>query len=103
MSDTTEPKRKRKWGMRDTTEPTRKRLIEFPERLWEALDRDAKRSRRSSMKQLQVLVENVYWLGDTEIRDLGSVREALGVSAQIGPIQPGMRPRPHGHVQTPPQ
>ena|SRR5215469_2796946 len=67
--------------MRDitqVTEPLKKRLIELPERVWEALDRDAKRSRRSSMKQLQVLVENVYQLADTEMHDLAHVREALG-------------------------
>jgi|SRR5215831_4250555 len=60
------------------TEPLKKRLIELPERVWEALDKDAKRSRRSSMKQLQVLVENVYQLADTEMHDLAHVREALG-------------------------
>ena len=70
-------------------EPTKKRLIELPERVWEALDKDAKRSRRSSMKKLQVLVENVYQLADTEMHDLQHVREALGHShiPGGGPLQ----------------
>jgi len=52
-------------------EPTRKRLIEFPERAWAALDADARRSRRSSMKQLQVLIENVYGLQDADVAGSG--------------------------------
>ena len=60
------------------SEPTRKRLIELPERAWAALDTDAKRSRRSSMKQLQVLIENVYGLQDTELPGLDHVRIKLG-------------------------
>jgi hypothetical protein len=65
----------------DVTEPTRKRLIELPERVWDALDKDARRSRRSSMKQLQVLVENVYETAATELPDLSHVKEALGVTS----------------------
>ena len=67
----------------EVVEPTRKRLIELPERVWDALDKDARRSRRSSMKQLQVLVENVYRTAETELPDLGHVREALGVTSSF--------------------
>jgi hypothetical protein len=49
------------------SDQTRKRLIELPEKAWAALDADARRSRRSSMKQLQVLIENVYGLQDVEL------------------------------------
>jgi hypothetical protein len=61
-------------------EPTRKRLIELPERVWDVLDKDAKRCRRSSMKQLQVLVENVYGTAETELTNLSHVRESMGLT-----------------------
>jgi hypothetical protein len=51
------------------TEPKRKRLIELPERVWAVLDADARRSRRTSMKQLQAIIETVYGLGDVELGD----------------------------------
>jgi hypothetical protein len=57
---------------------TRKRLIELPEKAWAALDADARRSRRSSMKQLQVLIENVYGLQDTELPGTEYVRRGPG-------------------------
>ena len=55
-------------------EPTRKRLIELPERAWAALDADARRSRRSSMKQLQVLIEHVYGLQEVELPGMEHLR-----------------------------
>src|SRR5262252_8753438 len=67
----------------EVAEPTRKRLIELPERVWDALDKDARRSRRSSMKQLQVLVENVYGTAETELPDLNHVREAMGLTSSF--------------------
>ena len=85
------------------SESTRKRLIELPELVWEALDKDARRSRRSSMKQLQVLVENVYGTAETELPDLSHVREALGLTSSFlesmpthleGAVRSG-RPRAH--------
>jgi len=60
------------------SEPTRKRLIELPEKAWAALDADARRSRRSSMKQLQVLIEHVYGLQDVDISPLEPVRRGPG-------------------------
>jgi len=69
------------------SEPTRKRLIEFPERAWAALDADARRSRRSSMKQLQVLIENVYGLQDTDGTDPGRTARSGRRGAREGPVE----------------
>ena len=43
------------------------RSIRFPESLWIAIDSDAKRCKRSSVKQLEALVARYYELQNVEI------------------------------------
>jgi hypothetical protein len=47
-------------------EEKRKRPIELPVRLWDALKEAARRERRSSQKQLQVILEAHLGLGESE-------------------------------------
>ena len=43
------------------------RSIRFPKRLWDAIDEDAKRCRRSSLKQMEALLTVYYDLDNIEI------------------------------------
>lgn len=43
------------------------RSIRLPKRVWDALDKDAARCRRSSVKQLEALLVTFYDLEDVEI------------------------------------
>ena len=43
------------------------RSIRMPKAVWDALDRDAERCKRSSVKQLEALLTVLYGLGDVEI------------------------------------
>lgn len=43
------------------------RSIRLPKRVWDALDEDAARCRRSSVKQLEALLVTFYGLDDVEI------------------------------------
>ena len=43
------------------------RSIRLPKRVWDALDKDAARCRRSSVKQLEALLITFYDLEDVEI------------------------------------
>lgn len=49
----------------DTNEKVRS--IRLPEYLWDALDADAARCRRSSQKQIEALLVTLYGVGDVEI------------------------------------
>lgn len=51
--------------MQDTEETPRS--IRFPKTLWQALDTDAKRCKRSSVKQLEALLTTYYEIGNVEI------------------------------------
>jgi predicted DNA-binding protein len=55
-----------------TTEEEIPRSIRFPRKLWEAIDQDAKRCRRSSVKQLEAILLSYY-----EIEDVDLHRETL--------------------------
>lgn len=43
------------------------RLIRFPAGLWQAIDADAKRCKRSAVKQMEAVLSAYYKLGDVEI------------------------------------
>ncbi|HEX8568200.1 MAG TPA: hypothetical protein VF648_21345 [Pyrinomonadaceae bacterium] len=43
------------------------RSIRFPQELWDALDRDAERCKRSSQKQLEALLMTYYEIDNVEI------------------------------------
>lgn len=58
--------------MQDTEEVPRS--IRFPKSLWEALDNDAKRCKRSSVKQLEALLTVYYELGNVEINEEKMIR-----------------------------
>lgn len=46
------------------------RSIRLPEYVWEALDRDAERCRRSSQKQIEAILVSFYEIEDVEISPL---------------------------------
>jgi hypothetical protein len=43
------------------------RSIRFPKQLWKVIDEDAKRCKRSSVKQLEAILAGYYGLADTRI------------------------------------
>lgn len=45
------------------------RSIRFPQKIWDALDVDAKRCKRSSVKQLEALLTAYYDLGNIELEN----------------------------------
>ncbi len=59
--------------------PEKARSIRLPETVWNALDEDAQRCRRSSQKQIEALLVTFYEMEDVEInqRQLGIVGELL--------------------------
>lgn len=48
-------------------EADKTRSIRLPEKVWDALDADAARCRRSSQKQIEALLVSFYEMGDVEI------------------------------------
>lgn len=81
------------------------RSIRLPKRVWDALDKDAARCRRSSVKQLEALLVTYYGLDDVEIdkdaldvlradRHLDKGRKEIPVvSAVAGGLKRGGRKR----------
>lgn len=43
------------------------RSIRFPKKLWELIDQDAKRCRRSSVKQLEAILLSYYEIEDVDL------------------------------------
>lgn len=43
------------------------RSIRFPKELWDAIDADAQRCKRSSVKQMEAVLSAYYEIGDVEI------------------------------------
>lgn len=48
-------------------EAEKTRSIRLPEKVWDALDEDAARCRRSSQKQIEAILVNFYQMEDVEI------------------------------------
>ena len=48
-------------------EAEKTRSIRLPEKVWDALDKDAARCRRSSQKQIEAILVNFYQMEDVEI------------------------------------
>lgn len=61
------------------TEDEIPRSIRFPRKLWEAIDQDAKRCRRSAVKQLEAILLSYY-----EIEDVDLHKEILFKVRDIG-------------------
>ncbi len=55
------------------------RSIRLPQHLWDALDRDAKRCLRSSVKQLEAVLTTYYAAGDVEI---GTAQHDTGINGK---------------------
>jgi hypothetical protein len=53
------------------------RSIRFPRRLWDAIDEDAKRCRRSSLKQIEALLTVYYDLDNIEINKSQFLEDGL--------------------------
>src|SRR5689334_12945880 len=51
-----------------------KRLIELPRFVWDALDKEAERCKRTPLKHLDAILTVYFQLGDVELSDLDSVR-----------------------------
>ncbi len=45
------------------------RTFRFSTKVWDALDKDAERCHRSSVKQLEAILTSYYGLGDVEINE----------------------------------
>lgn len=62
------------------------RSIRFTSRLWDAIDQDAKRCKRSAQKQLEAILETYYEIADVEIDvpRLDEVKYLAPVVATIG-------------------
>jgi len=54
------------------------RSIRFTSRLWDAIDQDAKRCKRSSQKHLEAILETYYQIADVEI-DMPRIEATRGV------------------------
>jgi hypothetical protein len=57
------------------TEGKHKRLIELPMELWNALDAEAERCRRTPLKHLDALLTVYFRIGNVELGDVDSVRD----------------------------
>lgn len=66
----------------------RNSLIRFPKSLWQAIDADAQRCRRSSVKQMEAVLSAYYELGDVEINreNLQMVGELMPTSKTKMPV-----------------
>jgi hypothetical protein len=56
------------------------RSIRLPEYVWDALDRDAARCRRSSQKQIEAILVTIYKVDDVELD-----KEALALAGDRAP------------------
>lgn len=56
------------------------RSIRFPKQLWEAIDADAERCKRSAVKQMEAVLSAYYELGDVEIS-----RQSLQMVGELMP------------------
>ncbi len=56
------------------------RSIRLPEYVWDALDRDAARCRRSSQKQIEAILVTIYQVADVELN-----KEALAAVGDRAP------------------
>lgn len=54
------------------------RSIRFTSRLWDAIDQDAKRCKRSSQKHLEAILETYYEIADVEI-DMPRIEAVRGI------------------------
>lgn len=59
-------------------EAEKTRSIRLPEKVWDALDEDAARCRRSSQKQIEALLVSFYEMSDVEIN-----KESLEILGKI--------------------
>lgn len=85
LDDNLIPKRYDSVSMADKEQP---RSIRFPQRLWDAIDRDAVRCGRSAVKQLEVLLSAYYGLRNVEL-DYDRLQELGSNSLQKGiPVAP---------------
>jgi hypothetical protein len=57
------------------------RSIRFPKNLWEAIDKDAKQAKRSSVKQMEVVLSLYYGLAGGEVNreKLSQIRETQNI------------------------
>lgn len=53
--------------MADGPDTEATRSIRLPQKIWEALEADAKRCKRSAVKQLEALLTKLYHIDDVEI------------------------------------
>lgn len=51
-------------------DPEVSRSIRFPKQLWEQIDKDAKRCRRSSVKQMEALLTSYYLIDSVDINQV---------------------------------
>lgn len=58
------------------------RSIRFPRSLWDAIDADAQRCKRSAVKQLEALLATFYGLEDVEI----DKRRLLGLRSNVAEV-----------------
>lgn len=71
------PNRYANQPMADKEQP---RSIRFPQKLWDAIDRDAQRSKRSAVKQMEAILSMYYRLANTELN--APVLEVVRVRSQ---------------------
>lgn len=65
-----------------TNEDDRLRSIRFPQRLWDAIDADAERCKRSSVKQLEAVLSLYYGLEDSGFINMDRMRAMFTASSQ---------------------
>lgn len=57
------------------------RSIRFPQKLWDAIDRDAKRCKRSAVKQMEAVLSAYYRINDSNI-DIDRLNEIQVIEPQ---------------------
>jgi hypothetical protein len=64
------------------------RSIRFPKRLWDAIDGDAQRCKRSSVKQMEAVLSAYYGLEDVDLnkQSLEIIGELLPKSKKTMPL-----------------
>ena len=67
------------------TDEERGRNIRFPQSLWDAIDEDAKRHKRSGVKQMETVLSIYYGLEDNEIdrQRLAQMRDSLSGGIEV--------------------
>lgn len=66
------------------------RSIRFTARLWDAIDQDARRCKRSSQKHLEAILETYYGIQDVEI-DMPRIEEVRNLAPVVARIEPARR------------